>query len=247
MINVIIPMAGYGRRFDEKGYTIPKPLIDVNGEPMFIHTIKNLLVNCSEQTKKKLTFHIGIRQDFYESFHDEFHNAIAPYKNIKFYLLAPTQGQADTIYQIIESMTYDYSMLDPVIIRNCDDLLLDEMWAENAIKYWTKQGCSGGIAVFTNTHPKWSYAAIADGRILYCAEKRVISNFATFGCYYFRNAHICSQAIHEMKQRGDTYNNEYYISQAYNYIKGDILPYFVNNVQGIGTPEDLEMYLATKN
>jgi hypothetical protein len=45
-------------------------------------------------------------------------------------------------------------------------------------------------------------------------------------------------------ERGDMFNNEYYISQAYNYVKGDILPYFVNNVQGIGTPEDLEKYLA---
>ena len=33
-LNVLIPMAGLGSRFAQKGYTFPKPLIDVNGKPM---------------------------------------------------------------------------------------------------------------------------------------------------------------------------------------------------------------------
>ena len=33
-MNVLIPMAGAGSRFEQAGYTFPKPLIDVNGKPM---------------------------------------------------------------------------------------------------------------------------------------------------------------------------------------------------------------------
>ena len=33
-MNVLIPMAGAGSRFETAGYTFPKPLIDVNGKPM---------------------------------------------------------------------------------------------------------------------------------------------------------------------------------------------------------------------
>src|SRR6056300_1680566 len=33
-LNVLIPMAGAGSRFQEAGYTFPKPLIDVEGKPM---------------------------------------------------------------------------------------------------------------------------------------------------------------------------------------------------------------------
>ena len=33
-----MPMAGEGLRFKKAGYNIPKPLINVNGKPMFIRS-----------------------------------------------------------------------------------------------------------------------------------------------------------------------------------------------------------------
>ncbi len=33
-MNILIPMAGAGSRFEKAGYTFPKPLIEVNGKPM---------------------------------------------------------------------------------------------------------------------------------------------------------------------------------------------------------------------
>jgi len=33
-LNILIPMAGAGSRFEQAGYTFPKPLIEVNGKPM---------------------------------------------------------------------------------------------------------------------------------------------------------------------------------------------------------------------
>ena len=41
-MNVVIPMAGRGKRFEETGYSFPKPLIDVNGKPMIQIIIENL-------------------------------------------------------------------------------------------------------------------------------------------------------------------------------------------------------------
>ena len=41
-MKVILPMAGNGQRFFDDGYTLPKPLIDVNGKPMFKRVIDNL-------------------------------------------------------------------------------------------------------------------------------------------------------------------------------------------------------------
>ena len=32
-MKILIPMAGAGSRFAEAGYDLPKPLIDVNGNP----------------------------------------------------------------------------------------------------------------------------------------------------------------------------------------------------------------------
>ena len=41
-MNILIPMAGAGSRFEAAGYTFPKPLIDVNGKPMIQTVVENL-------------------------------------------------------------------------------------------------------------------------------------------------------------------------------------------------------------
>ena len=46
-LNIVIPMAGAGSRFEQAGYTFPKPLIDVNGEPMIKVVIDNLNVDAN--------------------------------------------------------------------------------------------------------------------------------------------------------------------------------------------------------
>ena len=33
-MNIVIPMAGEGSRFQDEGYQVPKPLIDIGGRPM---------------------------------------------------------------------------------------------------------------------------------------------------------------------------------------------------------------------
>ena len=45
--NVIIPMAGYGSRFAQAGYTFPKPLIEVKGKPMIEVVVRNLGLDTS--------------------------------------------------------------------------------------------------------------------------------------------------------------------------------------------------------
>ncbi|HET7537865.1 MAG TPA: hypothetical protein VFJ90_15505, partial [Candidatus Didemnitutus sp.] len=38
----LIPMAGAGQRFVDAGYRMPKPLIDVGGQPMIVHAARSL-------------------------------------------------------------------------------------------------------------------------------------------------------------------------------------------------------------
>jgi len=44
-MNVLIPMAGAGSRFEQVGYTFPKPLIDVDGKPMIQVVTDNLNID----------------------------------------------------------------------------------------------------------------------------------------------------------------------------------------------------------
>ena len=41
-MNVLIPMAGEGSRFKINGYELPKPLIEVDGEPMIKKAVSTL-------------------------------------------------------------------------------------------------------------------------------------------------------------------------------------------------------------
>ena len=34
-LNIIMPMAGLGSRFENSEYKLPKPLIDIKGKPMY--------------------------------------------------------------------------------------------------------------------------------------------------------------------------------------------------------------------
>ena len=46
-MNVLIPMAGAGSRFEQAGYTFPKPLIDVNGKPMIQRVVENINIDAT--------------------------------------------------------------------------------------------------------------------------------------------------------------------------------------------------------
>ena len=41
-MNIVIPMAGRGSRFEKAGFNKPKPFIDVLGKPMISRVIENL-------------------------------------------------------------------------------------------------------------------------------------------------------------------------------------------------------------
>ena len=39
-MQIVIPMSGYGERFRAAGYTVPKPLIEVEGKPIIQHVVE---------------------------------------------------------------------------------------------------------------------------------------------------------------------------------------------------------------
>ena len=38
-MQIIIPMSGFGERFRQAGYRMPKPLIEINGKPIIAHVL----------------------------------------------------------------------------------------------------------------------------------------------------------------------------------------------------------------
>ena len=46
-LNILIPMAGAGSRFEKAGFTFPKPLIEVNNKPMIQLVVENLNIEAN--------------------------------------------------------------------------------------------------------------------------------------------------------------------------------------------------------
>ena len=166
-------MAGRGKRFEDAGYSFPKPLIDINGKTMIQIIIENL--NFSAE-------HILICQkEHYEKYAlKELLDLITP--NCKIIQVSEiTEGAACTALLSKESINND----EELIIANSDQWV---NWNnQHFLSFLRDNDADGGIVTFYSTHPKWSFVKLDDeGKVTIVAEKKPISNIATVGIYYFK-------------------------------------------------------------
>lgn len=234
MLNIVIPCAGGGKRFLEAGYSFPKPLTDVNGAPMVQRVVENLNFNAryiflvQEEHRKKYNIDNTLKQ-------------IAGKDCIIIGVNGITQGAACTVLLAKEYINNEEELL----IANCDQIIKYSKDNFNILREWTAS--DGIIFTFHATHPKWSFAKLdKSGRIIEVAEKNPISNVATVGAYQFKRGDEFVLAAEQMIRKNIRTNNEFYLAPVYNeMIEGGkiILPYFVDKMYGIGTPEDLQNYL----
>ena len=234
-INVLIPMAGAGTRFEKAGYTFPKPLIEVRGKPMIQVVVDN--INIEGQ-------HIFIAQRAHSEKYNlkETLNLISP--GCKLTITdGLTEGAACTTLLAKEHINND----TPLIMANSDQYIdwdsSEFMWSMMA------DHVDGGILVFESTHPKWSFAKLnSDGHICEVAEKRPISNLATVGIYFWRRGSDYVKYAEQMIKKNIRVNNEFYVCPVFNEAIQDgkkikVFKIDNNKMWGIGTPEDLSCFL----
>lgn len=98
-----------------------------------------------------------------------------------------------------------------------------------------------------NCHPKWSYARLDDnGFVAEVAEKKVISNLATVGVYYWSRGSDYVRYAEQMIAKDIRVNGEYYVAPVFNEAIADGKKVRAKNCErmwGIGTPEDLNYFL----
>lgn len=232
---VLIPMAGLGSRFAEKGYSLPKPIIDVAGKPMIERVVESLDI---------LANYVFIVQESHLSTYglDKTLNRIAPGCKIVA-INGITDGAARTTLAARDHIDNDA----PLIIANSDQIV--EWDSSEFVSATCNPLSSGAIALFKADHPKWSYAEIVDDRVARVAEKVVISNNASVGIYGWKSGHDYVRYAQQMIDKNIRTNNEFYICPVYNEAIEDghkILPVFIDKMYGVGTPEDLNQYLEGK-
>ena len=233
-MNVLIPMAGAGSRFEKAGYTFPKPLIDVNGKPMIQLVTENLNIEARH-------FYI-VQKSHYEKYNlQQLLNLISP-ECVIVQVDGVTEGAACTTLLAKQFINND----EPLVISNSDQVF---EWDSNEFMYsMVADEVDGGILTFEATHPKWSFAKLGeDGFVTEVAEKNPISNIATAGVYYFRKGSDYVKYAEQMIERDIRTNNEFYVCPVYNQACEDeqkIKVFHIDRMWGLGTPEDLNHYLT---
>jgi len=232
-MNILIPMAGRGKRFEDIGYSFPKPLIDIEGKPMIQLIIENLNL-----TGK----HIFLCQkEHYEKYAlDKLLEMLSPNCEI-IQIDGITDGAAVTALKAKELINND----EELIIANSDQWI---NWnPQHFLSFLQNNDADGGVITFISTHPKWSFVKVNEsGLITELAEKKPISNIATAGIYYYKHGKTFVEAAEQMITKNIRTNNEFYIAPAYNEIiqnGGKVFHYPVAEMYGLGTPEDLQYFL----
>lgn len=237
-MNIIIPMAGEGSRFRKAGFEKPKPFIDVEGKPMIKWVIENLQVPDAYFTLIARQEHLDAEKELVRQLEQEF-----PLRFISVNQL--TEGTACTVLFARAFINND----TPLLIANSDqwvEFSLADMLADAS-----KRNLDGSILTFTDKekNPKWSFAKTdAQGFVTEVREKVVISDKATVGIYYFSKGSSFVDAAVDMIVHNDRVNNEFYTCPVYNWMikekkKIGIFDVEFEDMHGLGTPEDLSLFL----
>ena len=238
MINIVIPMAGQGSRFAKAGYEKPKPFIDVDRKPMIVRVLENLAYPDARYILIARKEHMEKEAELVAQIEKEFNVIFIPIDKL-------TEGTACTVLYARKYINNE----EPLLIANSDQIV--DMNIADFIDDCKNRNLDGSILTFIDEHrdPKWSFAKLDKNNLVTeVKEKVVISEFATVGIYLYAKGKDFVNASVDMIIENDRVNNEFYTCPTYNYVIKEGSKIGVYNIKfeqmhGIGTPEDLNIYL----
>ena len=246
-MQIVIPMSGFGERFRKAGYSIPKPLIEVDGKPMIAHVLdmfpgeKNVSFICNKSHIKETDMADIIKQYCPTG-------KIIPIDSHK-------QGPIYAVSKAFE----DIDDSSPTVVNYCD---FSCYWSYEHFKQWIADcGADGCVPAYRGFHPhslgSTNYAFIReeDGWMKQIQEKKPftenkIEEYASSGTYYFAKGEYLKHFFKEVVNQGLSVNGEYYCSVAYNLMIEAGLSVAIYELQHFmqwGTPEDLAEYQRWSN
>jgi dTDP-glucose pyrophosphorylase len=242
-LHIILPMSGRGSRFAKAGFTTPKPLIEVDGMPMFMKALSSL-----DDIQATKHYTIIIRAE-----HEQEHSLTNGLKKA-----LPEANVVITDEEPVGALRDAYRA-KPHLQPNQGIILLDcDLWFHSQ-PYYTmvqdsladKNDIAGGLLTFEATDPRYSFAQVDDDwMVIRTAEKEAISNRAITGAYYIASTEKFVEAADELlAQPLNDKMPEYYVSHIYNVLLGQggkIKATPVEQFASFGTPEELSQYEASK-
>ena len=243
-MQIVIPMSGFGERFRAAGYSIPKPLILVEGRPIIAHVI--------EMFPGETDFTFVCNQDHIDN--DEYKlqetlSELCP--TGKVVGISPHKlGPIHAVQQALHLLQKD----EPVVVNYCDFTCY---WVWSDFKKFVEDTESdGAVPAYRGFHPhslgetNYAYMKEQDGWVTDIQEKKPftsdrMSEFASSGTYYFKSARLMEDCFDYVLSEDLNIGGEYYCSLAYKYMFRRSMAVSVYPLQHFmqwGTPEDLHEY-----
>lgn len=215
---IVFPIGGKGQRFKEAGYTKTKPLIELDGKPLWQWAEECYIMGTDENRIIKI-----IRAN------------IKSFIPFSYDIDRSTSGPVETLLEYPALLNTDEELL----IADCDSLI-DNEELKAALTYFRNSKAYGGVTVRETDDPACSYAELRGNLVLRTKEKECISKWSTTGPYWWRFAGHFLHYAEKAHRDGVTS-----CSEVYNYAikdKKDIIAFPVKTFQHLGTPELLEKY-----
>ena len=236
-MNVLVPMAGLGSRFSERGYSLPKPLIEVSNN----QTIIDISLSCF--LNQNFNYIFIVRKEHCEQYkiHEKLKSIVSNCNIIEIDYL--TDGQASSALTGKKYFNND----EPLFIVNPDNYF---DWNFNEfVGNMGQEGADASVVTIEDytKNKSWSYAKINEqGFITEIAEKEPISNYPLVGCFYWRRGSDFYKYTKQMIDKNIRVNNEFYIAPVYNEAISDnkkCIIYNINKFLPLGNPEELKDFL----
>ncbi|MCS7004311.1 MAG: glycosyltransferase family 2 protein [Cytophagales bacterium] len=240
-MNVLIPMAGAGSRFQQEGYTTPKPLLDVLGKPMVVQAALSL---------PKGNRYIFVCRDFHVSEYQIDKELKKYFPNcIVITVDYLTEGQASTCLLAKEYINND----EPLMIGASDNGMIWNLEKfhqliqqadclpfsfRNNVTVVSKPQQYGWIIVDENLNVKRVSVKIP-------ISEKPINDHAIVGAFWFRHGKDFVEAAERMIAKNRRINNEFYVDEAINEVveaKKRVKVFEIDYYICWGTPNDYKTF-----
>ncbi len=240
-LNIVIPMAGRGSRFAAVGHVLPKPLIPIHGKPMVQWVVENLRPS---RPHRFVFLALAEHMERYDV--GAVLTQISPGCEVV-PVNQVTEGAACTVLLARGFIDSDA----PLMIANSDQWINTSI--DDYLEVTDDPTLAGLIMTMWADHPKWSYVRLdRAGRITEVVEKEVVSEEATVGVYNFARGSDFVSAADGMIADDLRVNGEFYVAPTYNQLIAngarigfDNIGAVEEDVFGLGTPEDLDVFVAS--
>lgn len=231
-IHLIMPMGGGGTRFGDKGFDVPKPLIELQGKPFFFWATQSVVkkIEVEDIIFVVLREHIDrfqIDKKIWELYPDAKIQVISEVLNGA--VLTCMEG----IKQVDDNL--------PILFNDCDHAFICNVFNEFCNKA-DFEDIDGALLTFKSDNPAYSYVRFDEvNQVIGTIEKQVVSNQAICGAYYFKNKKIFFENAREYLNK--CIYKEAYISGIYNEMvasKRTLITFPLDQHISFGTPDEYD-------